>query len=493
MIAVDLAGDTDFAGFRNTARRLAAHGVKPADVVWRTGRETGDLFGSTEALPPPTVAETEVKVPRAFVPLAEAVICHSAPERLSLLYQILYRFRIEPKLLEIASDPDVTAARRMEKAVGRDVHKMHAFVRFRELATPEGPHFIAFFEPEHFIEERASGFFVRRFAPMRWSVLTPRLSLHWDLESLTVGPGARREDAPSEDATEDLWRTYFSHIFNPARLKVKAMTAEMPKKYWRNLPEATVIGDLIAGAEARVAAMIAAAPTAPPAHHERLQARGGDRMAAGIVGPQAIDEIGQTAGIGLAGIRAEADGCRRCALWAGATQTVFGEGPERAEVVFVGEQPGDREDLAGRPFVGPAGQVFDEAIEEAGIDRTLAYVTNAVKHFKNEPRGKRRIHKKPNGAEIEACRWWLAQELTVIKPKLIVGLGGTALQSLLDRPVKITEIRGKFMDFDDGPSVFATVHPSYLLRLPDPEMKARERQRFVDDLKLVAERIRAMG
>ncbi|WP_181706192.1 UdgX family uracil-DNA binding protein [Chthonobacter rhizosphaerae] len=476
MYTVDLAHETDFAGFRTAARRLVAHGVKPDAVVWRTGGGTDDLFAARQDLPPPTVAETEVRVPRAFVPLAEAVICHSAPERLSLLYRILYRFLSEPRLLEIASDPDVAIARRMEKSVGRDVHKMHAFVRFRELATPDGPHFIAWFEPEHFIEERAAGFFARRFAPMRWSILTPRRSIHWDLESLAFGPGARREDAPADDAAEALWLTYFASIFNPARLKVKAMTAEMPRKYWRNLPEAALIPDLIAGAEARVQSMIAAPPTEAPAHHHRLRARGETLM----------ETAAET---DIARLRAEADGCRRCPLWAGATQTVFGEGPDTAQVVFVGEQPGDKEDLAGRPFVGPAGQVFDEAVAEAGIDRTLYYVTNAVKHFKNEPRGKRRIHKKPNGAEIEACRWWLAQELQIIKPKLIVALGGTALQSLLDRPVKITELRGQFLEFQDDTTVFPTVHPSYLLRLPDPDLKARERQRFVDDLKRVAERI----
>ncbi|WP_181700208.1 UdgX family uracil-DNA binding protein [Chthonobacter albigriseus] len=483
MVTVRLAHETDFAGFRHAARRLAAHAVPPADVVWRVGEAAGDLLSADEPLPPPIAAERELRVPRLFVPLAEAVVCHSSPDRFALLYRILTRFFVEPRLLQIATDPDVSAARRMEKSIGRDVHKMHAFVRFRAVPTDEGERFVAWFEPEHFIEERAAPFFRDRFAPMHWTILTPRVAIVWDTETLAFGPGGRREDVPGEDATEDLWRTYYANIFNPARLKVKAMTAEMPKKYWRNLPEAALIPSLIAGAERRAAGMIAAAPTLPPAYHDRIRIRDGER----------IEAMADTEATDLDRVREEAAGCRRCPLYANATQTVFGEGPQAADVMFVGEQPGDREDLVGRPFVGPAGQVFDEAVTEAGIDRARCYVTNAVKHFKFEPRGKRRLHKKPNGGEIEACRWWLAKEITLVQPRLIVGLGGTALQSLLDRPVKITEMRGQFLEFRDGLTVFATVHPSFLLRLPDPEMKRLERARFVDDLKRVAERIAEMA
>jgi DNA polymerase len=192
----------------------------------------------------------------------------------------------------------------------------------------------------------------------------------------------------------------------------------------------------------------------------------------------------------LSGARKAAEDCTRCPLYKGATQTVFGEGPADAPVVFVGEQPGDQEDLTGKPFVGPAGQLFDRALEEAGIDRKRVYVTNAVKHFKFEPRGKRRIHKKPNNDEIEACRWWLDKELGFVMPRLTVALGATAGRALMGRDVTISHMRGEVIPLRDGLEGFITVHPSFLLRLPDANAKAREYERFVDDLKLIARHVR---
>jgi DNA polymerase len=192
----------------------------------------------------------------------------------------------------------------------------------------------------------------------------------------------------------------------------------------------------------------------------------------------------------LSGARKAAEDCTRCPLYKDATQTVFGEGPADAPVVFVGEQPGDQEDLTGKPFVGPAGQLFDRALEEAGIDRKRVYVTNAVKHFKFEPRGKRRIHKKPNNDEIEACRWWLDKELGFVMPRLTVALGATAGRALMGRDVTISHMRGEVIPLRDGLEGFITVHPSFLLRLPDADAKAREYERFVDDLKLIARHVR---
>ena len=190
--------------------------------------------------------------------------------------------------------------------------------------------------------------------------------------------------------------------------------------------------------------------------------------------------------------RQEAAQCERCPLYRNATQTVFGEGPSDAPLVFVGEQPGDQEDLAGKPFVGPAGQMFDRALAESQIDRTRVYVTNAVKHFKFEPRGKRRIHQKPNNNEIEACRWWLDRELDLIKPRLTVALGATAARALTGRDTTISRTRGRLMTLREGIEGFITVHPSFLLRLPDAQSQAREYARFVDDLRLVAQRLPAI-
>lgn len=191
------------------------------------------------------------------------------------------------------------------------------------------------------------------------------------------------------------------------------------------------------------------------------------------------------AGRTIAQLRSEAQTCRRCSLYKNATQTVFGEGSSRAAIVFVGEQPGDQEDIQGRPFVGPAGRLFDKALAEAGIARGETYVTNAVKHFKYEPRGKKRLHKRPDRGEIEACRWWLNAEIRLIRPKLIVALGATAARALLGRTVTISKLRGEPLELL-GRHGLITVHPSYLLRVPDEASREAEYRKFIADLKRAA-------
>ncbi len=510
---VHLAGETDFAGWRDAARRLALAGVRPEEVAWvvsgdgsplpspsSSGLSRGSIHAerlATDPLqandtllaPPSTAADPRDKpeddgrnagpqltVPREFVERAETVVCHADPERFALLYRILWRMRAEPALLKIASDPDVRRFEALEKAVGRDIHKMRAFVRFRKIGEGEAEHYVAWFEPEHFIVERNAPFFVRRFTGMRWSILTPFLCAHWDTVELTFTPGADKRNAPAEDAAEELWQTYYQNIFNPARLKTKAMQKEMPKKYWRNLPEAPLIPRLVAGADAAAREMIEKMPTAPAPHHAKVQAKHWPT-------PREAAPSDDGAGArSIAKLRKAAEDCRRCPLWRDATQTVFGEGPEDATVVFVGEQPGDQEDLAGKPFVGPAGKVFDAVLDEAGVDRRKTYVTNAVKHFKFEPRGKRRIHSKPNAGEIQACRWWLDKELALTKPRLVVALGATAAQSLLGKAVPITKMRGQLIEREDGLRIFLTIHPSFILRIREAADKEAERERFLQDM-----------
>ena len=187
----------------------------------------------------------------------------------------------------------------------------------------------------------------------------------------------------------------------------------------------------------------------------------------------------------LGRLRREAASCQACDLWKNATQTIFGEGPPDAQIMFVGEQPGDREDRDGRPFVGPAGLLFDRALAEAGVDRGRVYLTNAVKHFKFEPRGKRRLHKRPNAGEIKICRHWLLDEIEAIGPRLIVALGATAAQSLAGRAIPIGANRGRVLDVASGVRVFVTIHPSALLRLEDEEDRGSGYARFVDDLRSV--------
>ena len=188
----------------------------------------------------------------------------------------------------------------------------------------------------------------------------------------------------------------------------------------------------------------------------------------------------------LDAVREVAKDCKACDLYKRGTQTVFGEGPKRAEVMLVGEQPGDAEDVAGHPFVGPAGRLLDKALVEAGINRSLVYVTNVVKHFKWEPRGKRRIHAKPNAAEIGACRPWLETEIALVKPRVLVCLGATAAQALLGKTFKVSKQRGEFVPSSLAPLVTATVHPSSILRAPDEDARREEMKRFVDDLRKVS-------
>ncbi len=202
-------------------------------------------------------------------------------------------------------------------------------------------------------------------------------------------------------------------------------------------------------------------------------------------------KVGDNVEKGWAAVRAEARRCTRCDLYKCATQTVFGEGPLDARIVFVGEQPGDQEDLAGRPFVGPAGQLFDRALADAGVPRERTYVTNAVKHFKFERRGKRRIHDKPNGGEIAACRWWLQQELALIRPPLVVALGATAARALFGKIVTISALRGKGRGLEGGAEAWVTVHPSFLLRVRDD--REAEYERFVEDLRRIGQRAKALA
>ncbi|RUU51361.1 UdgX family uracil-DNA binding protein [Mesorhizobium sp. M2C.T.Ca.TU.002.02.1.1] len=470
---VRLESQTDFAGWRDAARRLATNDIPPEDVAWHV--EPGHEESASDL--PEAQVGARLVVPRDFIERAETVICHCDPERFGFLYRLLWRLRSEPKLLSIATDADIRRLKAMEKAVHRDIHKMRAFVRFRKIGEGRDERYVAWFEPDHFIVERNADFFVRRFTGMRWTILTPYASADWDGERLAIGPGAAKRDAPAEDDAETLWRTYFENIFNPARLKVKAMQREMPKKYWRNLPEAWLIPDLIAGADRAASDMIARMPTTPAPHHAKVKAKHWPTPEpSDVVAPEAED---------IPELREEAKGCRRCPLWRDATQTVFGEGPEDADVIFVGEQPGDQEDLAGKPFVGPAGRIFDSILDDAKIDRRKVYVTNAVKHFKFEPRGKRRIHSKPNAGEIQACRWWLDKELDLVKPNLVVALGATAAQSLLGKAVPITKMRGDVVEREDGLRVFLTIHPSFILRIREQEDKEAEQERFLQDMRKV--------
>ena len=469
MYAVQLAHELDVDGWRSAARALRLAEVSPDEVTWRVGDGRALFEGDPPPVPP---SGAGFSAPSIFPDLARDVLHHRADDRFDLAYRLLWRLKAWPELLHVLTDPQVARAFTMQKQVAQAVHKMHAFVRFRPVEGDGPETLIAWFEPPHRVIDLGAAFFVKRMANLRFSILSPDLCCHWDGTALSFTPGVEKGAIPADDGLEDYWRTYFASVFNPARLNTKVMTQHMPKAYWRNLPEATLIPELVGGASARTTAMVQATPQQPSARAMRAAARASrDEPIDTGIAPSTLEDV-------MAGVQV----CRRCDLWRDATQGVPGEGPRRAALMLVGEQPGDQEDLAGRAFVGPAGQLLDKALAEAGVPRSEAYVTNAVKHFKHELRGKRRIHKTPSAGEVQACRWWLDNERRLVRPKVIVALGGTAASAVLKRPVSVMKERGEAIPLADGVRGLITVHPSYLLRVPDAETKAREYAAFVRDL-----------
>ncbi|HYE61529.1 MAG TPA: UdgX family uracil-DNA binding protein [Phycisphaerales bacterium] len=479
-----VAGAAHFESWRASVRPLLAAGLGPDEVRWVDPYEQQGVLAAaeptesarvaTDAGGAPLVQATHI-VPREFVRLAEHAICHRDPSRFDVLYRVLYRLTHERRsLLTDAADEDVHRFYLLVKGVSRDAHKMKAFVRFRRVGTEAGDHYIAWHRPDHRVLPIVAPFFARRFGVMRWTILTPVGTADWNGESLTYGPPATRRDAPTDDTLEEIWRTYYANIYNPARTNLRVMQREMPVRYWGNLPESELIDSLVRAAPTRVQGML---------NSDAGQATG----AAAYLPSGPVLSLNQ--------LREAASTCQGCDIYCRATQTVFGEGPEDAPLMLVGEQPGDQEDLAGRPFVGPAGEVLSRAMAEAGIPRQQTYVTNAVKHFKWEPdpnRGLRRIHSKPSAREVRACRAWLDHEINVVKPKVIVLLGATAGQSLLGAQFRVSTMRSRLLtDTPLAPAALvATIHPSAILRTPDPALQQREYQALVEDLRLAHAAIR---
>ena len=457
-----------WTAWRDAARSLLAASIRPEDVLWLwDAAPQPDLFAQSSSTK--IFQKAPVTVPKSFLSLAENVVWHSDPERFARLYALLWRLRKNPKLMSDRGDSDLARLRLMEKNVRRCAHKMTAFVRFRDLnASGNRRRFAAWFEPTHHTVEPTAPFFAKRFGDMDWVIVTPDVTARFENGALSFAVGHSKPDLP-EDAAEELWGTYFCNIFNPARLKIKAMTSEMPRKYWKNMPEARHISELIAGAESRAREMALAAPTLPPVRAEKIVSRLHGSRADPMM-PATLNRLND----GLAA-------CRRCHLCASSTQAVPGEGPLNAALMIVGEQPGDQEDQTGRPFVGPAGRLFDNIAAAAGLDRSGAYLTNAVKHFKFTPRGKRRIHQSPNRSEIDLCKWWLDAEIALVQPRLILAMGATALQSLTGKRDGLLKRRGQIEQTEHGP-VFVTVHPSYLLRLPDDAGRKHAISVFQEDL-----------
>ncbi|HQS30387.1 UdgX family uracil-DNA binding protein [Polaromonas sp.] len=499
--SVMLQGAVDWPGFRRAARRLLAQQVAPECVSWHcSSTPVQDLFAAHSLAPPETPHETiglpasdapAVNVPPEFLTLCQSVILHSDPHRFGLLYRLLWRLVQEPGLRHDPLDADRVRADQLAQAVRRDMHKMKAFVRFTSAQDETfrsqptgGPLHVAWFEPEHHIIEATAPFFARRFTQMRWAILTPECSIRWDGSKIDIGPGASKADAPPADAGEQLWLTYYQHIFNPARLKLKMMQKEMPRKYWKNLPEAQFISALTAQSAQRQMAMIGQAPSTP---RRRIPVfRDGRAATERAQTALALDQVqGGEKPLDLATLNLAAQRCRACPIGQHATQAVCGEGPAHARVMVVGEQPGDQEDLRGRPLIGPAGQLFDRALADLGWPRSSLFITNAVKHFKYEPRGKRRLHKTPSQLEASACLHWLESEIDLVRPEVVIALGATAAASLLGRHVAVMSERGQWFARADGLRVLVTLHPAALLRTP-PEHQPTAYAAWLKDLAAAA-------
>ena len=430
------------AGWRSAARPHLASRTPAGTLRWEstdTAQQGLDLDEEESAAPAPV----DIRIPAAFIKLAGAVVLHRSPTRWSDLYVVALRLVSgESHLLDVESDSAVLRINRMAQQVRRDIHKMHAFVRFRSVTVDGIDRYVAWHRPDHFIVRAAARFFVNRFSSMQWSILTPDACAHWDGTRLRFSAGVEAPP-PIDDPTEETWRAYYGAIFNPARLNLRAMRAEMPARHWATLPEAAMLPELIAQANPRVKRMLEDGNAGPT------------RAAP----PDTLD---------LGELRYAATSCTACDLHSRATQVVFGAGPRTAPIMLVGEQPGDQEDIAGTPFVGPAGQVLDRVLTRIGISRDRIYMTNAVKHFKWEPRGKRRIHQTPRPTEIRACRPWLDAELTAVSPKVIVCLGATSAKALLGPQFRLSRELGATHPTPWSAPLIATYHPSAVLRADDP-------------------------
>ncbi len=461
---VDPPWDAD--AWRAVARKALLADVPPQDIAWCGDAQSGLLAGiDINTL---TATRTAPRVASQFLSLAAAALCHRDPQRHSLLYRLLWRMgNGETHLLSRATDVDVNRAQILAKSVSRDSHKMKAFVRFREVPGQDNS-YVAWFEPDHHIVDRVAPFFARRFAGMRWAIITPDRTASWDGTNLHLGRGGTRADAPADDAQEALWRTYYANIFNPARLNPTMMRQEMAQKYWKNLPETQLLPDLIRDAGQRVRDMAERVAQEP---RRRIPVSKPEVPPAGFDGS-------------IASLNRAAQTCRRCELWQPATRMVFGTGPENARVMIVGEQPGDQEDLSGQPFVGPAGKLLDRALIQLGLDRNTFYMTNAVKHFRYEQRGKIRMHKNPAVSHMQACKPWLLGELATVKPQIVVCLGATAACVVLGDTFRLMDERGSWQSLKDGTRALATVHPAWVLRQP-AEAHEGAFDSFVNDLRIL--------
>jgi DNA polymerase len=448
----------DYAQWRDVARPLLSARIPPEDTEWRPGQS----FAPPESALP---AATPLRLSRQLVELLQTISCFRHDGRWDLMYRLAFRSLRQPHLLEDAADPDVHRAMQMQSAVNREVHKMHAFVRFREMTDEHGAKkYFAWFEPTHHVLRLGAPFFCKRFPNMEWLIATPDGTALWQNGELQFVATPDKSTLPKADAHEGLWRTYYRNICNVSRINPPAMRREMPQRYWRNLPESVEIQALLRDGKS--------------SFEQRQREVLDVELAKARAAQRALVDLPDYTGGPTA--------CRRCDIWRHATQAVLGEGSTTASIMLVGEQPGDEEDLRGRPFVGPAGRVLDDALKKAGLERNELYITNAVKHFKWQPRGKRRLHQRPEMTELAACNHWLDAEVSQINPRIIVALGASALRAVAGLTDSIESARQLQIPHASGAQVVCTYHPSAILRA-DSGSAEQLRTHLVGDLRRARE------
>ncbi|WP_250511019.1 UdgX family uracil-DNA binding protein [Caballeronia sp. GACF4] len=464
----------DFDSWRGAALIALAKERAPESIEWRTAEGAAQapaLFGDVvEDAAASEVKPAQIRVSKELAALLKDAACFRDERRWSFLYLVLWRWTHGDRSVASPADEDGARLYKMAKAVRRAQHDMIAYVRFRQRDEALGaPEYVAWYEPDHDVLAWAAEHFAARMGRSSWLITTPDGAALFNGERLQL---ERRRALAADhandtaDAAEALWMTYYRSIFNPARLNENALEQHMPVRFWKGLPEGALIPKLVS--DARGGAR-----------------RVGQARSVGALGGKAV-QVEADAAQPERDAPTSLDECRRCSLWKHATQAVPGSGPADARIMLLGEQPGDQEDLKGEPFVGPAGQLLDDAMRRAQLPREQVYLTNAVKHFKWEPRGKRRLHKTPGQQEIEACSYWLDKELQETGARVIVTLGATALTALLGKRATLQAHIGRVVPYGDK-FIVATYHPSYALRQNDEAAREKTVAAIVSALEKAAE------
>jgi uracil-DNA glycosylase len=411
----------------------------PNEVLWSSEDQQPNLWFDTLN----SGAHYKLKIPSKLKELLMTLSMHRSLTRWNLMYRILYRsIHGEKNLLDDPADSDVATALRMQQEIENDIHRFYAFLRFKKHMDNEGEIFIAFFKPDHSILHAVLQFFVKRFGSMRWVIFTPEGSAYWDTRTLKIQDTKIDMPQVNDQEMETMWSSYYSSIFNPTRSNEKLLKQHVPNRFRSNMPEMEQVSELLQNAPKRTDRMLESVSSA------------------------AISGWSES----LQDLNIKLQRCVSCPIGLNGTRAVAGQG-SLGGIMLVGEQPGDEEEKCGDPFVGPAGEVLNEAFRDLNLNRNMIYITNSVKHFKFVMRGKSRIHDRPSHAEIGACRSWLNEEIRLVQPDVIICLGASAAQSVLGAKLDIGKNLNQEFTHPSGAIILVTYHPAAILRVPDPDRK----------------------